>query len=421
MNRDGHEDNLGSTLAGRKGRKKFNSPSVDENANADVGVVCDDDNNENDADVIDKDGIIDEKTLQLFARMALHSRINNRKYNSDLDDNGDENIFENKNKNKGENEMELEGGAEDRKISMEGKYDQLLHMLPIGEFHVSLEPAGNQGLIWSEGDILHYWKYTVFPSIKNVSSVGNSHRVDGRGGGDSERNSLQGEHSSDKGCGGDEQDDDDEYYINKFYSPIVSAKLTARWTDIGYIENASDFEELKVVRHKRLTEREIDEIYGDCIQNDDANSDNENGRNEVSQEDSNNRELDKKRRPSIVGRRGFSSLGFTTLGIAGCVSAPDLDPNVRPRARTRKSKSSGKQGEETEGEEGVIFDEDDEAILGPGGIKTEDVLLQDDWINIPGSGHHTYKGETFESLQQEDWTNTQVRHGTVHTQDYSMS
>ena len=379
-----------------------------------------DGNDGGDDDVIDKDGIVEEKVLHLFARIALHGRVNKRIHRNNIDDEVTE------------NNRDAETMGEDRRKkrrNVEGMYDQLLHALPISVFHLCLEPMGCQGLVWSEGDVLHYWKYTVFPSIKKVSTTEGR---DGKGGGDEEGNSCHEEHFSGKGDPGDDQDDDDELYLNKFYTPIVSATITLRWSELGFLPTLNDFDDLKVVRQRRFIEkeREIEERSREDDQHDNANSDSETEKisRDISLDDTEEREesfnnchdsingnqgegADKKKKKSIVGRRGFSSLGFTSLGIAGCVSAPDLDPNVMPRARARKGKADKKIGGESENAEDGDDDgeEEEEGTTGHEGSKNEDVLLQDDWISIPGSQHHTYKGETFESLQQEDWTNSQVR------------
>ena len=381
-----------------------------------------DSNGGGDDDVIDKDGIVEEKVLHLFAKIALHGRVNKRIHRNNFDDEATES----------NRDAQTQGGdRRNKRRNVEGLYDQLLHALPISVFHLCLEPTGCQGLVWSEGDILHYWKYTVFPSMKNVNIAEGR---DGKGGGDKAGNSRREELLSIKGDPEGDQDEEDELYLNKFYTPIVSATITLRWSELGFLSTTSDFDDLKVVRQRRFLEKEkeIEERCRDDNQHANANSDSEpdNISRDISLDDTDNREeslnisndntngnrgegADKKRRRNIVGRRGFSSLGFTSLGIAGCVSAPDLDPSVVPRARARKLRADKKVGgeneNENEDEEDGYDDGEEGGTLGSGGPKNEDVLLQDDWIRIPGSGHHTYKGETFESLQQEDWTNSQVR------------
>jgi hypothetical protein len=272
----------------------------------------------------------------------------------------------------------------------ESSYVSLAKSLTTCELEFCIEPTGSQGFVWTEGDVLHHWKYCVHPSLKAADKP--------------PPEPTSGYRSS--------EDEGQEEYLNKFYSPILSSALTSRWSNIGLAINEKDFMELRVVRQRRFLDQEKlegleSESDGDNDEsNAHANSTGAGTGNSSAEEEGEDmdasergRERDRDRdRPrggkKGADRRSYSALGFTALGIAGCVAAQPLDPSIRPRSRAKKGKPVQEE------EESTGFD--------PQGEKFETVELQDDWISVPGIGHHTIRGETFDSLQQEEWTNLQV-------------
>jgi hypothetical protein len=81
----------------------------------------------------------------------------------------------------------------------EREFSNLLHALVSNECELCLTPMGNQGLIWTNGDIDHYWKYVVNPSLKVSKSSSN------------ERSDLYG-----------------DQYANRFYTPVPSTSITGQ-------------------------------------------------------------------------------------------------------------------------------------------------------------------------------------------------
>ena len=301
-----------------------------------------------------------ERILSVFAEAALHASVNNRRH-----------------------------------CSKDTKYTELLTLLTYCESELCLDPTGNQGSIWTDGDILHYWKYCVHASLKVVDKDKVKER------------SLKEE---------DADDEENEEFLNKFYTPIVSSEITTRWSKIGLDLQEKDFMEVRAVRQRRFLEKErlesmqsdsdvdIDVSHGSHGHGHGRDMDNSGDETEGTGT-GNARDAVKTRRD----RRAYSVLGFTAMGVAGCVSAAPLDPSIRPRARALKNKNKDKDKDK---------DKDDEKGRGEDGEGDDDIRqsnpeqqtieLRDDWISVPGIGHHTMRGDTFESLQQEEWSNIQV-------------
>lgn len=306
-----------------------------------------------------------ERILSVFAEAALHASVNNRRH-----------------------------------CSKDNKYAELLTLLTYCESELCLDPTGNQGSIWTDGDILHYWKYCVHASLKAVDKDKVKER------------SLKEE---------DADDDDNEEFLNKFYTPILSSEITTRWSKIGLDLQEKDFMEVRVVRQKRFLEKErLESMQSDS----DVDIDASQGTNEHGHDmDNSGDETEGTGAGAGTGnarddrskirrdRRAYSVLGFTAMGVAGCVSAAPLDPAIRPRARALKNKNRDKDKDKDK-------DKGDEKARGEDGEGDDDIRqsnpesqtieLRDDWISVPGIGHHTMRGDTFESLQQEEWSNVQV-------------
>ena len=248
----------------------------------------------------------------------------------------------------------------------ETSYVALARSLTTCELEFCIEPTGSQGFVWTEGDVLHHWKYCVQPSLKAVDKPNPE--------------PTSGNKSSD--------DEGQEEYLNKFYSPILSSALTSRWSNIGLALTEKDLMELRVVRQRRFLDQEKlegleSESDGDNDENNtsmnstgggggNSSADEEGEYNETSERNRDrDRERDRERdrpRGSKRGpdRRSYSALGFTALGIAGCVAAQPLDPSVRPRSRAKKGK--------------IVQEEEESAVFDPQGEKFETVELQDDCV-----------------------------------------
>jgi hypothetical protein len=288
-----------------------------------------------------------ERILMVFAEAALHAGVNNRRH-----------------------------------CSKANKYSELLTLLTYCESELYLDPTGNQGSIWTDGDILHYWKYCVHASLKVVDKDKVKERT------------INEE---------DVDDDDGEEFLNKFYTPILSSEITSRWSKIGLDLQEKDFMEVRVVRQRRFLEKERLENMSDSDMGMD-NSQSGSGHNMDNSGDETEGTEREDRATVRRDRRAYSVLGFTAMGVAGCVSAQPLDPSIRPRSRALKNKNKDKDKEEERGREDE--GEDDNRLSNP---EQQTIELRDDWISVPGIGHHTMRGDTFESLQQEEWTNVQVR------------
>lgn len=289
-----------------------------------------------------------ERILMVFAEAALHAGVNNRRH-----------------------------------CSKANKYSELLTLLTYCESELCLDPTGNQGSIWTDGDILHYWKYCVHASLKVVDK-------------DKVKERTINEEDVD-------DDDDGEEFLNKFYTPILSSEITSRWSKIGLDLQEKDFMEVRVVRQRRFLEKERLENMSDS----DIDMDNSQGGSGHYMDNSGDETEGTEREDRATvrrDRRAYSVLGFTAMGVAGCVSAQPLDPSIRPRSRALKNKNKDQDKEEEKGREDE--GEDDNRLANP---EQQTIELRDDWISVPGIGHHTMRGDTFESLQQEEWTNVQVR------------
>jgi hypothetical protein len=293
-----------------------------------------------------------ERILMVFAEAALHAGVNNRRH-----------------------------------CSKANKYSELLTLLTYCESELCLDPTGNQGSIWTDGDILHYWKYCVHASLKVVDKDKVKERT------------VKEE---------DVDDDDGEEFLNKFYTPILSSDITSRWSKIGLELQEKDFMEVRVVRQRRFLEKERLENMESDSDIDVDNSQSGNGHNMDNSGDETEGTGREDRAAVRRDRRAYSVLGFTAMGVAGCVSAAPLDPSIRPRSRALKNKSKDKDKDKDKDEEKGREDEgeDDNRLANP---EQQTIELRDDWISLPGIGHHTMRGDTFESLQQEEWTNVQVR------------
>ena len=471
--------------------------------------------------VIDVDTPIDEALLCLFARAASSglSRYKKRSQhnNSNIDNNygindgnndDNDNDCDINNSNTSSNSSSSSSSSRDGRGPRESKkmkdrdmrdqYAALLQALPTSEYQLCLTPMGSQGFLWSDGDVLHYWKYTVYPSLKNVhrasgvndiygshvsndSYYSNSNNSNGNldnnnsssssssssnSSSNSNNNNNSSKNKSNKSSNDDDADNDD--YLNKFYTPIESSTISARFLRLECDIGEEDFDDLKIVRQKRIADRGIgrqrmtagkgdmsrggdgseeegdddqydenDREYYDGVDNDseklhdfstshdrestslpassseDNRKNTENTDNTENKENKENTENTENRGKKLPDRRVFTGIGFTPLGIAGCVSAPEIDPSVRPRARTRKrDRGEGGGGDRGGGggnEEESLFGDEDETPDSCGyGTRGDMVELKDDWLTVPSTSHHTYRGEAFESLQQEDWTSHQV-------------
>ena len=307
-----------------------------------------------------------EKVLQIFAYAALHARVNYRKHSRDMKHNP----------------------------VAEALLADLLSALSTCEFELSIYPTGNQGAVWTEGDILHYWRYCVNATLQKVDMT----RAGSVG-----KKVKRSEEDDD-----DDNDQNDVETLNKFYAPMMSSQIKQRWSDIGLDLQDKDFFELRTVRQRRFLIKERMEVaesesgadIDECQATTGDHSSGSSGE-EGEGEGDESRKLDAKAKKALrKDRRAYSSIGFTALGLAGCVSGPPLDPSLQPRARARKKTKIDAPVEE----ESVPFEASEE--------NPEIVELQDDWISVPGIGHHSIRGDTFESLQQEEWTNVQV--GELH-------
>ena len=202
-------------------------------------------------------------------------------------------------------------------------------------------------------------------------------------------------------------DEDEEEFLNKFYTPIVSPEITSRWSKIGLDLQEKDFMEVRVVRQRRFLERErLESMHSDSDIDIDAGQ-GSNGINMDNSGDETEGTGKEDRSMTRRDRRAYSVLGFTAMGVAVCVSALPLDPSIRPRARSLKNKNRDKDKDKDKEDEKGREDEgeDDNRQSNP---DQQTIELRDDWISVPGIGHHTMRGDTFESLQQEEWTNIQV-------------
>ena len=302
-----------------------------------------------------------ERILSVFAEAALHASVNNRRH-----------------------------------CSKDSKYTELLTLLTYCESELCLDPTGNQGSIWTDGDILHYWKYCVHASLKVVDKDKVKER------------SLKEE---------DADDDENEEFLNKFYTPIISTEITTRWSKIGLDLQEKDFMEVRAVRQRRFLEKErLESMLSDSDIDIDVSQgsaghgrDMDNSGDEYEGTGAGTGNARDDRSKTRRDRRAYSVLGFTAMGVAGCVSAAPLDPSIRPRARALKNKNRDKDKDK---------DKDDEKGRGEDGEGDDDIRqsnpeqqtieLRDDWISVPGIGHHTMRGDTFDSLQQEEWSNIQV-------------
>jgi hypothetical protein len=291
-----------------------------------------------------------ERILMVFAEAALHAGVNNRRH-----------------------------------CSKANKYSELLTLLTYCESELCLDPTGNQGSIWTDGDILHYWKYCVHASLKVVDK-------------DNVKERTVNEEDVD--------DDDGEEFLNKFYTPIVSSEITSRWSKIGLDLQEKDFMEVRVVRQRRFLEKERLENMESDSDIDVDNSQGGSGNNMDNSGDETEGTGREDRAAVRRDRRAYSVLGFTAMGVAGCVSAAPLDPSIRPRSRALKNKNKDKDKDKEEEKGREDEGEDDNRLANP---EQQTIELRDDWISVPGIGHHTMRGDTFESLQQEEWTNVQVR------------
>ena len=298
-----------------------------------------------------------ETVLSVFASAALQSCVNNRRHCRERD----------------------------------ASYIALARALTTCELEFCIQPTGSQGFVWTEGDVLHHWKYCVHPSLKAADKTRPEATSDNK--------------SSD--------DETQKEYLNKFYAPILSSTLTSRWSNFGLGLTEKDFRELRVVRQRRFLDQERlegleSESEGDNEETNagsvnkgtDGNSSADEEWDEMAAPERSRERERERERERLKGfkkgtdRRTYSALGFTALGIAGCVAAQPADPSIRPRSRARKGK--------------VAPDEEESGGFDIQGEKFEAVVLQDDWISVPGTTHHTIRGETFDSLQQEEWTNMQV-------------
>ena len=158
-----------------------------------------------------------EKVLQVFAFAALHARVNYRKHSRDMKHNP----------------------------AAEALFADLLCALSTCELELSIYPTGNQGAVWTEGDILHYWRYCVNATLQKVDMTRNV------GDGKKERR-----HDDDD----NDDNQNDVECMNKFYAPMMSSQIKQRWSDIGLDLQEKDFFELRTVRQRRLLIKERMEV-----------------------------------------------------------------------------------------------------------------------------------------------------------------